>query len=174
MGHSRVLGHPRFLLGVASMSAFVKHDQDKPRPSLFPVRAFFAIVEVMEIGARKYSADNWRKAPHWSRYYNALQRHLWAMWGGEDRDDETGKLHLAHAGCCLIFLLTYQLLGIGNDDRYRHPVDVVADTQPPLAEPGCDRCQAPSDEHSLSTVDDGTGGLLLCGACLKKWEEVSA
>ena len=58
----------------------------------------------------------------------------------------------------------------------RHPVDVVADTQPPLAEPGCDRCQAPSDHESLSPVDPGFGdhALLLCGTCLEKWEEVKA
>jgi hypothetical protein len=29
--------------------------------------------------------------------------------------------HLAHAGCCLLFLMEYQRNGWGTDDRFRGP-----------------------------------------------------
>jgi hypothetical protein len=49
--------------------------------------------------------------------YGALMRHMWAWWSGEATDKETGKSHLWHAGCCIIFLITYEARGIGKDDR---------------------------------------------------------
>jgi hypothetical protein len=60
-------------------------------------------------GKKKYGANNWMKlenAPE--RYYNALMRHMTAWWGGESIDPESGYSHLAHAGCCLIFLLWFE------------------------------------------------------------------
>jgi hypothetical protein len=64
----------------------------------------FDISEVMTFGAKKYSAWNWAKGMAYSRLFGALMRHLWAWWKGQDNDPETGKSHLAHAGCCLMML----------------------------------------------------------------------
>lgn len=36
-------------------------------------------------------------------------RHLTAWWGGEKSDPESGEHHLAHLGCCVIFLLWFDL-----------------------------------------------------------------
>ena len=49
-------------------------------------------------------------------------RHIFAWWGGQDKDPETGFSHLAHAGCCLIFLMEYQRNGYGTDDRFTGPM----------------------------------------------------
>jgi hypothetical protein len=38
------------------------------------------------------------------RYFDAMQRHVWAWRRGESLDPETGMHHLAHAACCLFFL----------------------------------------------------------------------
>jgi hypothetical protein len=43
------------------------------------------------------------------RYFDASQRHTWAHWRGELRDEETGYYHLAHAICNLMFLLQDKL-----------------------------------------------------------------
>jgi len=40
---------------------------------------------------------------------------VWAL--KKDNDEESKMLHLAHAGCCIMILLVFQLLGIGKDDR---------------------------------------------------------
>ena len=87
------------------MTEFIKHDGDKPRPELLPPAALMAISEVLATGARKYDDNNWMHTPGYSRYYGAALRHLLAWWGGEDLDPETGLHHLAHAGCCVLFML---------------------------------------------------------------------
>lgn len=83
----------------------VKHDQDKPRWDLLPLEAVGYVVDVLTFGAKKYAPDGWRQVPEWRRrYYAAALRHLVAWWKGERVDPESGLPHLAHAGCCLLFL----------------------------------------------------------------------
>lgn len=93
----------------------------KTRFDLIPYGAIGEIADVLAYGAEKYSANNWRRGADWSRYFAALCRHIFAWWGGEDRDPETGFSHLAHAGCCLLFLLEYQRSNWGRDDRFWAP-----------------------------------------------------
>lgn len=84
----------------------VKHDTKKPRWTLVPWASVSAIVEVLEYGAQKYAPDNWRKVENGrERYANAALRHIMAWLGGERCDPESGLPHLAHAGCCILFLL---------------------------------------------------------------------
>ena len=94
-----------------------KDDGGKAPWHLLPPDALNQIVQVLEFGARKYGDRNWERGMNWSRPFSALMRHMWAWWRGEDRDPETGLSHLAHAGCCLLFLLTYQGRATGKDDR---------------------------------------------------------
>jgi len=82
-----------------------KHDTEKPRWDLLPVVATSHVVDVLTFGARKYAPDNWRTVPEARRrYYAAALRHLVSWWNGERLDPESGLPHLAHAGCCLLFL----------------------------------------------------------------------
>lgn len=84
-----------------------KDDDDKDRWDLLPTDAVSQVVKVLTFGARKYSARNWEKGIRYGRVYAALQRHMTAWWSGKDNDPETGLNHLAHAGCCLLFLLAF-------------------------------------------------------------------
>ena len=86
-----------------------------------PWRAIAEITDVLSLGAEKYSANNWCRGTEWGRYFAALCRHVFAWWQGEDLDPETGKSHLAHAGCCLIFLMEYQRNNWGTDHRFTGP-----------------------------------------------------
>lgn len=82
-----------------------KLDQNKPRMSLLPKGALNAVIRVLEFGATKYQADNWKHVPDAkTRYYDAMQRHIDDWWQGEQKDPETGEHHLAHAICCGMFL----------------------------------------------------------------------
>lgn len=99
---------------------FNKFDKNKTKFSLLHPVALESIAEVFTYGAIKYSDWNWFNSPTWSKYYDALQRHLNAYWDGEDNDQESNLLHLAHAGCCVIILLVFQLLKISKDDRPRY------------------------------------------------------
>lgn len=99
------------------MSEGVKHDSGKDPWHLLPWDAARGIVRVLAFGAGKYGDRNWERGMAWSRPFAALQRHLTAWWEGERADPETGYSHLWHAGCCLVFLISYEIRGVGTDDR---------------------------------------------------------
>ena len=98
----------------------VKHDSDKPSLDLLPFSALIEVGKVLSYGAAKYSRDNWRNGNGlaWSRLLAAALRHLFAWGRGENVDQESGNLHLAHAAACVLFLLTYEVDGGGHDDRW--------------------------------------------------------
>jgi len=95
----------------------VKHDSSKLPWDLLPYDAIEDIVKVLQYGAKKYSAHNWSAGFVWSRLFSALIRHAVAFWRGEDIDPESGLPHLAHLGCCVLFLIAHQKRGLGTDDR---------------------------------------------------------
>ena len=86
-----------------------KYDNQKPRWSLFPRGTLKAVLGVLEYGAQKYEPDNWQKLEDGKRrYYDAAMRHIGAWWDdGEVLDKESGLPHLAHAACCLLYLLWF-------------------------------------------------------------------
>ena len=92
-------------------------EHNKVRIELFPGDVLYAIATILTFGAIKYGDRDWEQGKDWSRYFCSLQHHLWLWWQGENLDDETEKSHLWHAGCCLIFLIAYELRGVGKDDR---------------------------------------------------------
>jgi len=94
-----------------------KDDTDKLRYELLPPELLEETARVLTFGAGKYSSRNWESGMAWSRPFSAMMRHMWAWWGGEDKDPETGYSHLAHACCCLAFLTAYERRGAGEDDR---------------------------------------------------------
>lgn len=95
-----------------------KNDQEKPKTHLVPFEFISAIAQVLGFGLKKYGAWNWALGMDWDRPYSALQRHMGAWWAGEDKDPETGLSHLWHAGCNIMFLIIYEMKGIGKDTRY--------------------------------------------------------
>jgi hypothetical protein len=95
-----------------------KDDAGKMPWHLLPYDAIEQVAAVLRYGEAKYGARNWEAGMSWSRPFAAGLRHLTAWWRGEDVDAESGLPHLAHAACCVLFLLAYQLRRQGeNDDR---------------------------------------------------------
>ena len=110
----------------------LKDDNGKPRVELLSADALIEISKVMTYGADKYTRNgvpgehNWRKGFKWSRLLGAVLRHLFCFMRGEDTDKDSGLPHLAHAGCCIMFLLEHQTRSLGIDDRYKYPaVNIV-------------------------------------------------
>lgn len=97
----------------------IKHDSEKPDMSLLSGIALLKVSEVMTFGKKKYSAHNWRGGFVWSRPLSACMRHLVYYIGGEDKDPETGLSHLAHAICCLMFVLEFEETHKELDDRHK-------------------------------------------------------
>jgi hypothetical protein len=96
-----------------------KDDGGKVNLSLLPFESLIEIGKVLDFGAKKYAAHNWRGGMKWSRLLSAMLRHTFAFIRGEDKDPETGLSHMAHAGCCVLFLLSYVLTANGEDDRFK-------------------------------------------------------
>ena len=94
-----------------------KYDSGKPRMDLLDSYAMIQLAEVLTFGAKKYAAHNWRKGINKSRLIAALLRHTFAYLGGQDKDEETGLSHIAHAMCCCMFLLGLESR-TDLDDRY--------------------------------------------------------
>lgn len=51
---------------------------------------------VYAFGAAKYEDYNFRHGYRWSLSFDALLRHAFAWWSGEDVDPESGLSHMAH------------------------------------------------------------------------------
>jgi len=97
----------------------VKHDSDKPPMNLLTREALEQTAMVMAFGKEKYAAHNWRGGFAWSRPLSAAMRHIMAFNDGEDKDPESGLSHLAHAACCIMFLLEFEKTHKHLDDRFK-------------------------------------------------------
>lgn len=95
----------------------VKFDTDKPRYDLLPWLALECVAVVMRDGAEKYDEHNWRRGLHWSRLLRGAIGHISKTLIGEWYDPGTKLPHLAHAACCILFVLEYFLLS-RVDGRY--------------------------------------------------------
>jgi len=116
--------HPRSVTAVGTTSGKkklmegVKNDDGKPAFGLLAPEMLHGVSVILEYGARKYAARNWEKGISYTRVFGGLMRHLWAWWGGEKYDPETGYSHLWHTGCGIMFLIAYEARGMrGYDDR---------------------------------------------------------
>jgi hypothetical protein len=97
----------------------LKFDSGKPGMNLLSREALEQIALVMDFGKQKYDAHNWRKGFQWSRPLSAAMRHIMAFNDGEDKDPESGLSHLAHAACCIMFLLEFEKTHKDLDDRWK-------------------------------------------------------
>lgn len=98
---------------------FQKTDQEKCTYDLVPLDLMWEVDLVLKHGAKKYGVLNWqrKKGFKFSRCYNALLRHMFAWWRGQETDPETGLTHLSHAMCNLLFLMYHSRFNSAADDR---------------------------------------------------------
>jgi hypothetical protein len=95
----------------------IKYDECKPRWDLLPFDALNEIAKVMTYGAIKYEPRNWERGMSWNRVFASMQRHLSTWFHGNNIDDESKMSHLAHAACCMLYLLAFEVRAEGIDDR---------------------------------------------------------
>lgn len=119
--------------GQVDLQTGVKHDSGKVRMELLSPIALEEIAKVMTAGAIKYGDHNWHGGIAWSRVIGALLRHVFAFIRREDNDPETGLSHMAHAGCCILFLLDYIQTHRELDDRYKEPNETNASNRDGLS-----------------------------------------
>ncbi len=87
---------------------------------LHPPKALEEIAKVLGFGAIKYGRFNWATSGfEYSRLTSAALRHINQFNSGIDNDKESSHLHLAHAACCIMFLIEQHVRQFGIDDRHQ-------------------------------------------------------
>jgi len=107
------------VVGTMPTGTALKFDDGKLPLHLLSTEAMNQTAAVLAFGAKKYAEHNWRKGFVWSRPLSAAMRHITAFNAGEDKDPESGLSHLAHAACCIMFLLEFEKTRKELDDRYK-------------------------------------------------------
>lgn len=110
----------------------LRMDSGKTRVELIPADALLYLGRIYQYGAFKYSDRNWERGMKWSRVIAPLFRHLLQFMMGKKYDDcgedckekkrklckfHSRLLHSAHIAWNGITLLTFEIRGIGEDDR---------------------------------------------------------
>lgn len=108
---SEINGH------ICKLTTAKKHDQEKPDLSLLPSAFLEEVAKAFMHGETKYGRHNYLQGLDWHRVTAAALRHLTAFNDGQDKDSESGLLHLGHAGACIAMLLVYYKKGLGKDTR---------------------------------------------------------
>ncbi len=89
-----------------------KYDTGKTQYRLMSPYFIAGVSEILTVGAKKYSADNWLYVSDGrNRYTDAALRHLYDYLKGDKLDEETNKSHLLHAACNIMFLYEFDRLG---------------------------------------------------------------
>lgn len=98
--------------------------QKASKPSQLGLIDPVALIELGNVagfGALKYDKFNYLRGYDYSLSYNAMMRHMNSYWAGEDTDPETDCHHMAHASWHGLALVSFDLRGLGNDDRFIQP-----------------------------------------------------
>ena len=122
-------------------TAGLRYDAGKPDTSLLQWPALLEVAKVASFGAQKYDRHNWLKGMKWSKVSAPMMRHIIKFEMGQNKDlndageadkDHSGLYHTAHIAWNALTLLTYQILGIGEDDRakeYANALDRTSNKQ---------------------------------------------
>ncbi len=94
------------------------YSEDKAGVDQIPVEVLMEWGRVFTMGEKKYGRNNWRLGTDWYEFYGSALRHLFAFWGGEDEDPESGLSHLAHALWNIGAIRYYQMHQLGQDSRF--------------------------------------------------------
>lgn len=81
-----------------------RFNTDKPKWSLVDFKSLEPMVNVLEFGAKKYSAHQWKIGLPTTEICESLLRHIFAYMNGENNDKDSGLPHIGHAMCNLMFL----------------------------------------------------------------------
>lgn len=102
----------------------------KPSMKAVPPVAMLELGAAMADGCVKYGLMNYReKTVSASVYYDAMMRHLFAWWDGENNASDSGVHHLGHVMACAAILMDADTVDKLNDDRPLPgaAADVIAD-----------------------------------------------
>lgn len=80
-----------------------RFNEGKPQWSYVHFDSLIPMVRVLEFGALKYAPRNWQKPMDTTKILESMQRHLAALFDGEEVDEESGISHMGHIMCNAMF-----------------------------------------------------------------------
>lgn len=95
----------------------VRYNNGKLRWSLVDFDSLEDMVKVLEFGAEKYKANNWKKGLSITEICESLQRHLYSFMNNEDNDLESNLSHIGHIMCNAMFISYMMKYKKEFDDR---------------------------------------------------------
>jgi hypothetical protein len=104
----------------------LKHEENKPQWSVMPWDAIESVVRVFEYGANKYNEPftYYKEGLKYSSLFESMLRHMIAdYYYGEERDPDSGCLHLSHAAANALMLIAAKNRP-QDDDRPKHMQEV--------------------------------------------------
>ena len=118
--------------------------EKKPQLQLIPAPPMNAIARVLELGAAKYGAFNWRErnGVEAMTYVGAIRRHLNQWVEGEDLDEESGQSHIAHINANCYILEDARMKDKLTDNRPNSEDRDMANEGPANAELVCEMLEA--------------------------------
>lgn len=96
----------------------LRFNESKVKWSLVDFDCFEDMVKVLEFGAKKYAAWNWKKGLKITEVMESLQRHQNAIAKGENLDPESKLPHIGHLQCNAMFLAYMLKYKPEMDDRF--------------------------------------------------------
>lgn len=109
-------------------------DSNKPRLSLIPKEALWAMGGALTFGETHYGSHNWREGIKLSILLDAALRHINEFAAGEDIDQKSQNHHLGNAMANLAMAISLQQTKPAMDDRYKaSPIDTIKDSFEPIA-----------------------------------------
>jgi hypothetical protein len=96
----------------------MRYNGGKNRLDLVPPEWLEGLGSVITFGANKYRPNGWRDGMPWSDTMASALRHITSWQKGEELDSDSGLPHLLHAATNLMFLYTYGLENVGEDNRF--------------------------------------------------------
>lgn len=132
--------------------------------SLVPVTAIKEAALALFLGKTKYGRSNWRATPVYaSIYFEALLRHAYRWWEGNNVDPEDGTPELGNAIACLCILIDAKVCGTLIDDRQfqgdnaaayiNSDLGVMADLEAKYAD-------KQPHHYTIKDMVDGSGGIV--------------
>jgi len=93
-----------------------RYNKGKTQWGLVDFQSLKPMVDVLEFGANKYSAHNWKKGLDTTEICESMMRHLTALMDGEDIDPESGLPHMGHIQCNTMFY-NYMIRNNGKSNK---------------------------------------------------------
>lgn len=85
-----------------------RFNSGKLRWGLVDYTSLEEMLKVLEAGAIKYAPGNWQKGLHREEILESMQRHLIALFNGEEIDEDLGTHHMGNIMCNAMFYLYHK------------------------------------------------------------------